>query len=80
MVLICRYEGEFVEGKMHGEGTFTWPDGTSYVGQFSNGQMTGEGRCPNVLENDRTRDDDTLRCGIPGKICFTGPSKIKKVQ
>ena len=49
MTLICRYVGEFVEGKMHGEGTFTWPDGTSYEGQFSNGQMTGEGRCPNVL-------------------------------
>merc|ERR1712055_766822 len=25
-----RYVGEFVEGKMHGEGTFTWSDGTSY--------------------------------------------------
>ena len=37
-----------MEGKMHGEGTFTWPDGTSYHGQFSNGQMTGEGRCPNL--------------------------------
>ena len=41
---------------MHGEGTFTWPDGTSYHGQFSNGQMTGEGRCPNVKKKSK-RDD-----------------------
>ena len=57
MTLICRYEGQFVEGKMHGEGTFTWPDGTSYQGQFNNGQMTGEGRCPNILKKTKWDHD-----------------------
>ena len=45
---------------MHGEGTFTWSDGTSYQGQFNNGQMTGEGRWPNVL--NKTRWDHDICC------------------
>jgi len=38
-----RYEGEFVNGKKHGEGQLTWPDGRSYTGQWANGQQHGEG-------------------------------------
>ena len=40
-----------MEGKMHGEGTFTWADGATYHGLFSNGQMTGEGRWANAMSD-----------------------------
>ena len=37
------YLGEFLNGKFHGLGTFTYLDGTRYVGFWSNGQANGEG-------------------------------------
>ena len=40
------YEGEFKEGIMHGQGTFTYPDGRVWKGEFKNGKMwTGCGAC-----------------------------------
>ena len=38
------YEGEFVDGKVHGQGTYTWSDGTMYEGAFESGLPHGEGR------------------------------------
>jgi hypothetical protein len=38
------YEGDFMEGWMHGEGTFTWKDGTVYTGSFVRNTIEGEGR------------------------------------
>ena len=38
------YEGEFVDGKVHGQGTYTWSDGTMYEGTFESGLLHGEGR------------------------------------
>ena len=29
-----RYEGQYVQGKKHGEGKFTWADGSTYHGEF----------------------------------------------
>ena len=29
------YEGEFEDGKVHGQGTYTWSDGTMYDGRRS---------------------------------------------
>ena len=28
------YEGEYKDGKYHGQGTFTFPDGIKFVGEF----------------------------------------------
>ena len=28
------YVGEFKDGKYHGQGTYTYPDGRKYVGEF----------------------------------------------
>ena len=41
------YVGNFVNGKMHGKGTFTYSDGATYVGEFKNGKEHGVGtfRC-----------------------------------
>ena len=44
-----------MEGKMHGEGTFTWADGATYQGLFNNGQMTGEGRWSNVAPEQNVK-------------------------
>jgi len=37
------YEGEFKNGKYHGQGTFCWTNGTKYIGLFANGMCHGEG-------------------------------------
>lgn len=33
----------WLDGKMHGQGKFTWPDGRSYVGNYENDQKNGYG-------------------------------------
>ncbi|WP_448517842.1 hypothetical protein [Rhodoflexus sp.] len=38
-----KYSGNFRAGKRHGRGTFTWPDGSTYVGMWRNGLMEGRG-------------------------------------
>lgn len=37
------YEGEFVNGIVHGQGTYLWSDGDKYIGQFNNGKAHGRG-------------------------------------
>ena len=37
------YEGEFKDGKKHGQGVYTYPSGDKYVGEWKNGEMHGEG-------------------------------------
>jgi len=41
--LILRYEGDFVDGKMTGKGTYYWQDGDRYEGDFVDGVRTGKG-------------------------------------
>ena len=38
-----RYEGDTVDGEIHGVGRFDWVDGSSYEGDFKNGEVHGEG-------------------------------------
>ena len=40
---VSGYEGEYLNGKKHGWGTFTWPNGELYVGEWKNDQMHGNG-------------------------------------
>ena len=37
------YIGEYKDGKRHGQGTFTWADGTKYVGQYKDDKRHGQG-------------------------------------
>jgi len=38
-----KYEGEFKNGQISGEGTFSWPDMRSYKGEWENGKKNGYG-------------------------------------
>ena len=40
---IGKYVGEVKNGKQHGQGTFTFPDGATYVGQYKDGKRHGQG-------------------------------------
>ena len=37
------YVGDRENGKMHGEGTYYYKDGSIYIGQWKNNKMDGEG-------------------------------------
>lgn len=39
----AKYEGEYVDGKRHGLGTFTYPDHSKYIGQWKDGMRHGHG-------------------------------------
>jgi hypothetical protein len=36
-----KYKGSIVNGKMHGSGTYTWPNGDQYVGDFTENRASG---------------------------------------
>jgi hypothetical protein len=36
-----KYIGHLLNGKRHGQGTYTWPDGRKYVGAFEDNRATG---------------------------------------
>lgn len=38
-----QYQGEWVNGRKHGEGVLLMKDGSSFVGTFCNGEITGQG-------------------------------------
>ena len=38
-----KYEGEFVENKFNGQGTFTWSNGAKYVGEYKDDKRNGQG-------------------------------------
>ena len=37
------YEGEYKDGKYHGQGTETWSDGNKYEGEWKDGVKYGQG-------------------------------------
>ena len=39
-----KYEGDMVNGKMHGRGIYTWANGNQYEGDWVNGKMSGKGK------------------------------------
>lgn len=38
------YEGEILNGKRHGHGTYTWADGDTYEGEWKDGKRCGRGK------------------------------------
>lgn len=41
------YSGQFEDGMFHGQGTYTWPNGTKYVGELKDGLRNGQGTMTN---------------------------------
>ena len=37
------YEGEWLNGKYHGQGIFTWPNGDRFEGEYRDGKKHGRG-------------------------------------
>lgn len=44
VIITGRYEGEWYEDVIQGEGSYWWPDGSSYTGTFQAGELHGSGR------------------------------------
>ncbi|RVE54671.1 hypothetical protein evm_000792 [Chilo suppressalis] len=40
----AKYNGRWLDGKMHGHGKIEWPDGKLYVGQFQSNTLCGHGK------------------------------------
>ena len=40
---VSEYQGDFLDGMRHGDGTLYHPDGSIFQGQFVFGQATGSG-------------------------------------
>jgi len=38
-----KYEGEYKDGKRHGQGKLTYPDGRKFVGEWKDGEPIGQG-------------------------------------
>ena len=45
------YVGAYKDGNMHGQGTFTTPDGNKYVGEWKDGKKHGQGAYTTVSGN-----------------------------
>ena len=67
---ILRYEGEFMDGFRHGQGTHTKPDGYTYVGDFYYGKKTG---IATITYPDGRKFVGSVRAGVPGEGTYTGP-------
>ena len=39
----CEFEGDFIKGKLNGQGRMTKMDAGEYIGQFKNGLLHGKG-------------------------------------
>ena len=50
------YEGQYLNGKFHGQGTYTWADGNTYAGEWKNNKRHGQGT--------NTWSDGTVKKGI----------------
>ena len=38
-----KYEGDLVDGKKHGKGTYIWPNGNKYIGEWKDNAINGNG-------------------------------------
>jgi hypothetical protein len=43
-----KYVGEFQDGKLNGQGTYTYPNGSKYVGEFKDDKFSGQGTYTNA--------------------------------
>lgn len=63
------YEGNFVMGFPHGQGTYRWQNGNIYTGWFVNGLKDGEGK----LVYKSSGGKDSIITGLWKKDLYAGP-------
>ncbi len=63
------YEGDFVNGKKEGQGTFTVKNGQVYVGQFANEKYSGKGKM--TFPDGESYDGDWVDEKMTGTGIFT---------
>ena len=64
------YQGQFKDGKQHGQGTYTAPDGYQYTGEWIEGVIPGKGKAKFPNGSEYTGD---FKEGVPdgqGKIVY----------
>jgi len=70
-----KYRGNYMNGKAHGQGTFTWNDGKKYVGQFYNNTLKGIGTLTfedgQVINGQFENDNPNGICVCTWKNCQT---------
>ncbi len=66
------FEGRIVDGRKHGRGTYTWPDGLSYSGDWVEDQQTGNGALK--FKNGDVYEGKVLRGVFEGKGTYTQAS------
>ena len=72
-----KYEGEFKDGILNGQGTKTWPNGQKYVGEFRNGKFNGQGT---LTSPDGSKYEGEFKDGLPnGQGTLTIPNGKKYV-
>lgn len=63
-----RYEGRFIEGLPHGDGTYTWSSGETYKGEWLSGQRHGIGKYTMPVNGK-----DSIQDGLWSHDQYMGP-------
>jgi hypothetical protein len=66
-----RYEGNFVQSRLEGKGTYYWAIGDRYEGAFENGKIHGQGK--SVWDDGREYEGDWVQGQMQGYGTHTWP-------
>ncbi len=70
-----RYEGDWVNGRRHGDGKYTWASGSWYEGGWANDKQSGQGSVWDAKSRDKYATLDGKRVGGEKKRVAAAPRK-----
>ena len=62
-VSVDKYEGQFKDGKRHGQGTFYYANGDKYEGQFRDDKRNGRGTYEYVQRPEHVNSSNSVYFG-----------------